>query len=257
MNSRPWYKRYPADFISGVLGLTLEEKGAYSIILDLIYDRGGPIPDNDKYLAGVCGCSIRKWRIIRGILSQAGKIYFCGGYICNARAEKELLKALKATEERIKNGQKGGKKSAEMRYFSLKNNNFGQGTLEPARAFQKPEARIKKSINEEDKMVFCPSHHNDSAVDQKKGYRSYHEKQDIMKDSDWRQRLLWARRDGFWPEEWGPAPGQSGCHVPDDFLKEEDKQLFQGKKPPYFSKPVVHVFSEVNQQGKKEHDKEH
>ncbi|ACT57624.1 hypothetical protein FXW30_05085 [Candidatus Liberibacter asiaticus] len=36
VNNRPWYKRYPANFISGILELTLEQKGAYSIILDLI-----------------------------------------------------------------------------------------------------------------------------------------------------------------------------------------------------------------------------
>ncbi|CAL9915138.1 hypothetical protein LSO9J_80044 [Candidatus Liberibacter solanacearum] len=43
MNNRPWYKRYPADFISGVLELTLEQKRAYSIIIDLMYDRGGAV----------------------------------------------------------------------------------------------------------------------------------------------------------------------------------------------------------------------
>ncbi|WP_245412512.1 YdaU family protein [Candidatus Liberibacter solanacearum] len=75
MNNRPWYKRYPADFISGVLELTLEQKGAYSIIIDLMYDRGGALPDNDKYIAGVCGCSIRKWRSIRIVLEKANKIF--------------------------------------------------------------------------------------------------------------------------------------------------------------------------------------
>lgn len=35
MAKRPWYKRYPSDFIAGTIGLSLEEKGAYSVCLDL------------------------------------------------------------------------------------------------------------------------------------------------------------------------------------------------------------------------------
>src|SRR5688572_31678835 len=53
--SARWYKRCGADFIHGTMMLTLEEKGAYSLCLDLIYDRGGPIPDDARWLSGVCG----------------------------------------------------------------------------------------------------------------------------------------------------------------------------------------------------------
>jgi uncharacterized protein YdaU (DUF1376 family) len=56
-----WYKRCGADFIHGTMMLSLEEKGAYSLCLDLIYDRGGPIPDDARWLSGVCGVSLRKW----------------------------------------------------------------------------------------------------------------------------------------------------------------------------------------------------
>ena len=65
MSERPWYRRYGSDFIAGTLGLSLEEKGAYSIVLDLIYDRRRPIPDDARYIAGVCGCSVRKWTAIK------------------------------------------------------------------------------------------------------------------------------------------------------------------------------------------------
>ena len=42
MSARPWYKRYPADFIAGTLQLSLDEKDAYSVVIDLLYDRGAP-----------------------------------------------------------------------------------------------------------------------------------------------------------------------------------------------------------------------
>ena len=63
--TRPWYRRFPDNFIGGTASLTLEEKGAYSLVLDLMYVRGGPIPDEPRYIAGVCNCSVRKWNAIR------------------------------------------------------------------------------------------------------------------------------------------------------------------------------------------------
>jgi uncharacterized protein YdaU (DUF1376 family) len=39
--SLPYYKRFPRDFLDGTVGFTLEQKGAYSCVLDLIFMRGG------------------------------------------------------------------------------------------------------------------------------------------------------------------------------------------------------------------------
>lgn len=113
MAERPWYKRYGADFVHGTLGLSLEEKGAYSLCLDLIYDRGGPIPDDARWLAGVCGCSIRKWRAIRERLLGCGKLHLLGGALSNARAEREIEFSSKISRKYAENGSKGGNKRAE------------------------------------------------------------------------------------------------------------------------------------------------
>ena len=72
--TRPWYRRFPDNFIAGTVGLTLEEKGAYSLVLDLMYVRGGPVPDEPRYIAGVCNCSVRKWNAIRAKLIQHGAL---------------------------------------------------------------------------------------------------------------------------------------------------------------------------------------
>ena len=71
-----WYKRCGADFIHGTMMLTLEEKGAYSLCLDLIYDRGAPIPDDARWLSGVCGVSMRKWNALRNRLIELGTAVF-------------------------------------------------------------------------------------------------------------------------------------------------------------------------------------
>jgi len=155
MSGRPWYKRYGADFISGTLGLSLEEKGAYSIILDLMYDRGGGIPDDARYIAGVCGCSVRKWNSIREKLLAGGKITISGGLISNSRAEKEIENAAKNADERAESGRKGGIKRAQNATTSNENNGMAQAKLKHTRAFQKPEARV--DIPSGDKSPSGPS----------------------------------------------------------------------------------------------------
>lgn len=145
MSQRPWYKRYGADFIHGTMGLSLEEKGAYSIILDLIYDRGAPIIDDARYLAGVCGCSVRKWSAIRARLLEMGKIVAKDGFISNSRAEKEIEISAKSSNERAENGAKGGEKRAENEASRRNINSLVQATLKPARINQKPEEEYPQS----------------------------------------------------------------------------------------------------------------
>lgn len=113
MGVRPWYKRYGADFVHGSLGLNLEEKGAYSICLDLIYDRGSAIPDDERWLAGVCGCSIRKWRTVRASLIARDKLYEKGGFLSNGRADREIESLTGEHSKAVESGSTGGRKRAE------------------------------------------------------------------------------------------------------------------------------------------------
>lgn len=113
MSARPWYKRYPADFIAGTLELTLEEKGAYSICLDLMYDRRGPIPDDPKWIARVCGCSTRRWNQIREKLISGGKLTSENGFLRNDRVEKQNLSEEKEHDLFVENGAKVQEKKRE------------------------------------------------------------------------------------------------------------------------------------------------
>lgn len=108
-----WYKRDAAAFIQGTMGLSLEEKGAYSLCLDLIYSNGGPIADDPRWLAGVCGVSLRKWTAIRGSLIDRGKLTAQDGLLMNARAEREIADLAVSHGGAAENGAKGGRKRAE------------------------------------------------------------------------------------------------------------------------------------------------
>lgn len=142
-SDRPWYKRYPSDFIAGTISLSLEEAGAYSYIIDLIHDRGGPIPDDPQWIARVCGCSTRKWKGIRVKLIQAGKIYENDGFISSKRAEKDAETNAKEARKLSESGAKGAEKTNKKKAEENENNDLGKNRPE------KTERHTRSQILEE------------------------------------------------------------------------------------------------------------
>lgn len=149
-----WYKRCGADFIHGTMMLTLEEKGAYSLCLDLIYDRGGPIPDDARWLSGVCGVSIRKWNAIRERLLSLGKLASENGLLSNARADAELVSAELSSRERAESGAKGGRKRAENAALPKENSDLGQAELKREEKIREEESSVANAtVGEADDPV--------------------------------------------------------------------------------------------------------
>lgn len=97
-NGLQWYQRYPRDFLEGTIDLTFEEKGAYAILLDLIYLRKNKLPDEPRFIAGHLNCSVRKWNVIRQSLIEAGKIASENGFISNARAARLMVKNVRSQD---------------------------------------------------------------------------------------------------------------------------------------------------------------
>lgn len=90
MNGLPYYKAYPRDFIEGTVGMRLELKGAYRLVIDLIYLQGGNLPDDPRYISGLIGCTVRKWKSLRNELIDGGKLFVNGEFLSNERAVSEL-----------------------------------------------------------------------------------------------------------------------------------------------------------------------
>ena len=88
-----WYKRNPADALSGMMELNLEQKGAYNTVLDLIYVRDGDLRDEDAFIARACGCNVRRWRRLKAELVERGKLQIRDGNIHNERATVEIAQA--------------------------------------------------------------------------------------------------------------------------------------------------------------------
>ena len=106
-----WYKRDPVAWLHGTRKLTLEERGAYADVIELIMSHDGRLEDDDEHIAGWLRCHLRKWRTIRSRLIDAGKLYVSDGFLHNNRCDKEALSALKF----IETCSKGGRNSSETR----------------------------------------------------------------------------------------------------------------------------------------------
>ncbi len=115
MSERPWHKRYHGDALTGFMVLTLEERGAFQTLLDMMYDTGGPIPDNEGILARYMGVSIRKWRSLRHSLIEIhGKIGVDeDGKLFNDRAISEIENAAKTARKNSENASKKERKNDE------------------------------------------------------------------------------------------------------------------------------------------------
>jgi uncharacterized protein YdaU (DUF1376 family) len=109
MNGLPYYKAYPRDFVEGTIGMPFEVKCAYRVVIDLIYMQGGHLPDDDRYISGHLGCSIRKWKSIRSDLIESGKIVVLGEFLTNKRADKELETLAKLQEKQRENRSRPNK----------------------------------------------------------------------------------------------------------------------------------------------------
>ncbi|MBS0258362.1 MAG: YdaU family protein [Proteobacteria bacterium] len=119
----PYHRRYQGDALQGYRKLTLEQRGAYTTILDLIYDEGGPIEFNERWLAGELNCSLRKAKALLDELLELRKIYVTrDGKISNHRAEQEIGNALKISRKRAENGSKRKDNSSEKAEKPNKNN---------------------------------------------------------------------------------------------------------------------------------------
>lgn len=101
----------PDEWIAGTRELTLEERGAYWDVCALIYSRGGPIADDEAWIAKALTCHVRTWRAIRAQLIAKGKLIARDGMLSNGRSLREIKRA----EGRLKSSRDAAEESAKTR----------------------------------------------------------------------------------------------------------------------------------------------
>lgn len=97
---------FPRDWLSGTRALTLNARGAYIDLLAAMYDHGGPIDYDVRWLCRFLG--LRDSRQLDPVLKElieAGKIVMADGKLSNPRAMREI----EAAKNRIAAGKTGGR----------------------------------------------------------------------------------------------------------------------------------------------------
>jgi uncharacterized protein YdaU (DUF1376 family) len=109
----PWYRRFSREMLVDVGGLSLEERGAYFSLLELIHANNGAIDDDDKLIADWLHIDIRIWRkrLRPRLVDQLGKLYKNGPNLRNAGMDKEISEG----QKRYRDAVAAGKRSAESR----------------------------------------------------------------------------------------------------------------------------------------------
>lgn len=138
LNGLPYYKAYPRDFFEGTRGMGLELKGAYRLLLDLIYMHGGTLEDDARFIAGTLGCSVKKWNLMRAELIKMGKISFSDNSLRNLRADKELEMLRRFQDKQSKNATP-----------SNKNNDLPDAMAAPKVSHTEPEPEEERKKEEQ------------------------------------------------------------------------------------------------------------
>lgn len=108
MSDAPWFKFYPADWLSGTRGLNATEAGVYIALIAMMYDHGKPLAMDETRLARYCGASLRQFAAALSRLVEDGKIIPLPDGLWNERVGAEL----QSREEKIC----GAKKAAFARH---------------------------------------------------------------------------------------------------------------------------------------------
>ena len=107
-----WYKRDPHAALEGMSELTMEERGAYNSLIDVLYCRDGNVPDDDVLVARLIYCHWREWRALKKRLIAKGKVHILeGGKITANRVQDCLREAAEFSQKQSTIAKKRWQKS--------------------------------------------------------------------------------------------------------------------------------------------------
>lgn len=134
-SSFEWHRHSHAKILVSYASLSAEQRGVGYTLLDLIYDRQGPLIENERVLAARMNMGKAKFTRIRDELIALGKFFITeDGFLMNKYAEQELEKISNLSETRAKSGRKGGKSSGYTRKKSKQNNQSDDHLLKQNRS---------------------------------------------------------------------------------------------------------------------------
>ena len=119
MSKAPTMPMYWDAYIADTTHLTLEQHGAYLMLLGAMWRREGYLPNNDKLIARMLGCTPAKWRKLKADLADLLTIE------PERITQKKLIEIWQKTEQKITknraNAKRGGRPKSSQKYTAKSN----------------------------------------------------------------------------------------------------------------------------------------
>jgi uncharacterized protein YdaU (DUF1376 family) len=87
-----FYKHDPNAWLAGTVQLSLEQRGAYITIIDLLYCNDDVLIDDDQAIARTMNCQVRRWQRLKAELMAMGKIRVDTAGLLHANRVTETVK---------------------------------------------------------------------------------------------------------------------------------------------------------------------
>lgn len=145
-----WYRRDCDSALTGMACLSLEARGLYNGLLDMIYSRDGDLPYDEELISRTLSISRRTWRKVSNELLDKGKIWVTpAGKIMAKRVEKELKSVSKRAEHAANNARKRWEKSENSNVINVE-------PMLRSKAIKESKSIESKSLREERKSPLGP-----------------------------------------------------------------------------------------------------
>jgi hypothetical protein len=153
-----FYRRDPGAALAGMAGMSLEERGVYNTVIDLLYLTWRPIEDNRGYIAGHCKCAVQKLNpLIEKLLAKGKLLRFEEGgqaFISNPTFERE-----RASVKGVKT--RSGRANVEEKSGDVEEKSEGVGNNPPTcvdnRNENQPLTPLDKSREDKSKEAYASS----------------------------------------------------------------------------------------------------
>lgn len=144
----PYHLRYHSDILGAYIGMPLELRGAYDTLLELLYERMKPLPNDAKFLSGWLQCSTRKTQSLIEDLIKRGKIYITNsGELSNERFDIEAQNREDWSKKSSKAAAKKWRNYREMQSRSNENNNLTDANFKNGNAIKRKIEKEKENIS--------------------------------------------------------------------------------------------------------------
>jgi uncharacterized protein YdaU (DUF1376 family) len=123
----PYIQLYAADYLADTVHLTLEEHGAYLLLILNYWQRGEALLDDDRRLAAICRIPVKSWLILRPGLEEFFSII--NGKWSHKRLDLDLMQVAKQQNQRVAAGRASANSRKRKENLTVVQRSFNEASV--------------------------------------------------------------------------------------------------------------------------------